>query len=34
MNVELDDKLLNHLGILTMRDNLAIFKDKVYISDE
>jgi glutamate--cysteine ligase catalytic subunit len=34
LGVELDDRLLNHLGILYMRDSLVLFKDKVYLNDE
>ncbi len=33
MQIELDEKLLNHLGILYMRDSLVLFKDKVYSND-
>ena len=33
MEIPLDDKLLRHLGILFLRDNMVMFKDKIHIDD-
>ena len=34
MGIELDDKLINHLGILFIRDAMVIYKDKLNIPDD
>lgn len=33
MNIPVDDKLLRHLGILFLRDNMVMFKDKIHVDD-
>lgn len=34
MGIELDERLLNHLGILYLRDAMVIYKDKVHVKDD
>ena len=29
MNVELDERLIRHLGVLFLRDNMVLFRDKI-----
>jgi glutamate--cysteine ligase catalytic subunit len=33
MDIPIDSKLLRHIGILFIRDNMVIFKDKLHIDD-
>ncbi|CAD8050950.1 unnamed protein product [Paramecium sonneborni] len=33
MDIPLDQRLLRHLGILFLRDNMVMFKDKIHIDD-
>lgn len=33
LGLELDDRLLHHLGFLAMRDPMIIFSDKIYVDD-
>ncbi len=33
LGLELDDRLLNHLGFLFMRDPMIIFSDRIYVDD-
>ena len=33
MGIEVDDRLLNHLGFLFVRDPLVIFENKINIDD-
>jgi hypothetical protein len=33
MGIELDEKLIEHLGVLFIRDAMVVFKDKVYVDD-
>jgi len=34
MQLNLDDKFLNHLGYLYMRDALVIYEDRIELDDE
>lgn len=34
MGVEMDDRLVNHIGFLTIRDPMVIFKDKIKVDNE
>jgi len=33
LGLELDDRLLHHLGFLFMRDPMIIFSDRIYVDD-
>ena len=34
MNIDLDEKLINHLGVLFIRDAMVVYKDKLYVKDD
>lgn len=33
MGIEMDDRLLNHLGFLFVRDPMVVFKDKINVDN-
>jgi len=33
LDIEIDEQLLQHLGVLFIRDPLVIFPDKIYVDD-
>ena len=33
LNLEVDDRLIEHLGFMFIRDPMVIFSDKIYVDD-